>query len=331
MNRLDILTTSYQPGTSLDDEIAALAYAAVSGWPDQRPVTAAIVRSHLLARSVPAPDPVPVSSLLLTCRDSLGSLIGAAALRPSTPEGTSTLWGPLIRPTRQRRGLGRHLLDTITQSLPAIPHDTRTSEIPVLRPAAARLFLSAGWQVEDEFVQYTRRLPFATSSLSAAPPDILVRPSHPGESLHARLGALSRRCAPNTLPAIAEATYARWISDERFTHGCLVLAERDTSLLGAALVYPLAHTHPSEPTEAQLADVLIDPSLGHEDVILLHRSLARAALTAAHTQAGASIVRAMARTNDIPTWVALTGSGFTPRGLLRRYRPSAARSDQRYE
>ena len=42
-----ISVVDYRSTPDLDADLADLTYAAVHGWPDQRPVTAALVRSWL--------------------------------------------------------------------------------------------------------------------------------------------------------------------------------------------------------------------------------------------------------------------------------------------
>jgi hypothetical protein len=195
-----------------------------------------------------------------------------------------------------------------------------TAEIPVIR-VAGQLFTTAGWQIRRELVQYTRNLPFAEPLARPITGETLIRPLQPIEDLRARLADLSHRCAPGARQSLTYATFARWSSDERFAPDCLLLAEHDTTLVGAALVYPLAHSDPSEPTEALLADVLIDPALPVEDAAALRRQLSRRALTSACTGHRAQVVRALADATDMPTRDALISLGCVPRGLFRCYQP----------
>ncbi len=331
----------YQPGTALDGQLAALAYTAMSGWPDQRPVTPALVRSRLTITSTPPAEPttvrltVPgtaVSSLVVTCRDTTGQVIAAAALRPATPMGPGRLWGPGVDPAHRGNGLGRRLLDALTEAAHHSGIDLArlsSAEIPVIRSGGRALFTNAGWVLAGELSLLRRGLPFTSHHPETlALPRVAIRlPAQETEpGLAQQIGNLYQRCHPGVPSSIADATLARWSADERFTPDCLTLAETDGQLLGAALVYPLAHTWPSEPTEALLADLLITPNLdtgtaADGDAEVLRVILSWQALTTAATVHDARTARALPQTTDTATIAALTRLGFADRGTCRTYRP----------
>ncbi|WP_239335314.1 GNAT family N-acetyltransferase [Frankia sp. CiP3] len=131
-NPSSISVADYRPSPALDAELAELAYASVRGWPDQRPITPALVRSRLRA----AGDAPPTS--LAFHRDNAGRLKAAAALRwPSRSHAVGRIWGPIVHPTAQRRGLGRALLDELGARTAGVDGRVTTAEIPGTRTTAA--------------------------------------------------------------------------------------------------------------------------------------------------------------------------------------------------
>ncbi|WP_180931199.1 GNAT family N-acetyltransferase [Streptomyces sp. AJS327] len=292
----------------LDVELAQLGYACVHGWPDQRPITPALVRSRLAAPALAPP------TLVVTIRTHQGELAAAAALRhPASPTATARLWGPLVHPTHQRHGLGHSLLNALTPHLPPPGTRVTTAEIPQERTAATAFLTTRGWTADHGAVLLKAPLPLPAIP---HPPDAIIRPARPGEDL-TRIDALHAAARPGDPNATGAGV--RWAADERFDPPCLTLAEADGRLLAAALVYPLAHTQPhAEPAEALLGDLLLHPQTHHRPAIALHT--ARRALEAAH-QAGAHIVRAIVPEPDTTLRELTHRLGLTPRAILHCYRP----------
>lgn len=270
---------TYEPGADphLDDDLARLAYQTVAGWPDQRPITATLVRSRLRT-----PGAAPLTMLALHQTDD-GQLVGAAALRhPGGGDGSrGRLWGPLVHPGQQQRGIGRALLAALPADVPCT-----TAEIPATRAHGAAFYATAGWKPTHHYQLLKRTLPLPAVTC----PGVDITP-HDGRDLTGELARLYGQNRPHHTAATAQATYERWTRDERFTYRNLWTATRDGALIGAALVYPLPHDAPGEPFEALLADLLIDRS--DTDADALRCGLTTAALNAAQ-DAGAAVARCVA-------------------------------------
>lgn len=301
----------YSPTPALDAELADLGYACIHGYADQRPITPGLVRSRLAAHGHAPP------TLLATVRAAGGELIAAAALRyPAGPGGTGRLWGPLVRPGHQRRGLGRLVLDTLAGDLRAVDGAVMTAEIPRDRPAATAFFTACHWRPAGTAVLLKAALPLAPAGGTAE--DGTVRVIGPGEPAHQQLAALYAAARPHDRAAAAEALQ-RWRADERFRSCCLVLAEHGPALAAAALVYPLAHTRPErEPAEALLGDLLIHPATPNAPHLA-----ARCAHQALNTAAdqGAHVARALVAAHEPMVHQVLVHLGFTARAQIHQYRP----------
>ncbi|NJC74094.1 GNAT family N-acetyltransferase [Planosporangium thailandense] len=295
----------YTPGSDLDTELATLGYATTTGWPDQRPITDTLVRSRL------RPVGRAPATLLATHRDPGGRLLAAAALRwPGYPHTPGRLWGPIVHPTHQRRGLGHAVLTALAQRLADSDATILTAEIPVSRAAARHFYQSAGWQPAGEATLLKRRLPLPAAE--AVPPGTRLRTLNPVEDLTA---PLAQMYAPTTPDRDAAAdTYRRWRADERFTPDGLTLAEDHHGLIAAALTYPLAHSDPREPAEVLLTDLLTTDAGSDR----LRAALVTAALNTVAPTVNATVARAVTAAPD--TVNLLVGLGFHHVDRVRYYR-----------
>ncbi|MFR9675821.1 GNAT family N-acetyltransferase [Streptomyces sp. TR02-1] len=300
----------YTPVPALDTELADLGYDCVRGFADQRPITPSLVRSRL------AEHRTATHTMLATYRSSGDrTLIGAAALRPpAAPGGTGRLWGPLVRPGHRRRGLGRRLLIALTPALRSMDGTVTTTEIPNDRPGTHTFFQTAGWGKDLNGATLWKALLPLTSP--TGPPPTTVRCAQPDEDL-TRIDALYAAARPGDRNAARAGD--RWRSDERFRNSCLTFADDGDRLLAAALVYPLAHTHPEESAEALLGDLLLHPDAHDRSHLALHA--ARWALTAAAHAAGATIARTVVDDRDTTALRLVQHLGFTKRATIRYYQP----------
>lgn len=243
----------YRTDDHLDRQLAAIGYAATYGWPDQRPITKDLVASRL------TPPPAAHDTVLATITLA-DQLTGWGALRPAPPGGTARLWGPIIHPDAQQRGLGHQLLDALTNTT-AFTHchdHLTTAEIPSQRAAAHAFFASAGWQACGRAtLLHARPIP------RPAPPNdtaLTVGTSAPNSpALAGDLARLYQATNPRHSDTVAAATLQRWSTDRRWRPDHLLVAHDPSGhLAGAVLLYPLAHVDDSEPPEVLLADVLLD-------------------------------------------------------------------------
>jgi GNAT superfamily N-acetyltransferase len=270
----------YRSQPELDATLARIGYAAVAGWPDQRPITADLVASRL------APPTDTDDTIIATIADA-GHVIAWAALRPAPPGGSARLWGPVVQPGYQGLGLGQQLLATITTT-DAFQRDRRqltTAEIPCRRRSARQFFTKAGWQPAGTASLLRRTAPHPT-------PLEPVPHTDPGISTHAADNGsreLSREIARlytlnrvDESDAVAAATLRRWQGDRRYRPDHLLVASTSSGdLAGVCLLYPLTHATSDEPPEVLLADLLTDPD--HDPVITTARLLdATIDLTAKH-------------------------------------------------
>ena len=102
-----MLVLDYRPDAALDTDLADLCYAALFGWPDQRPVTPALVRAWLRPAGTTA-------TTLALHRGHEGRLLGAAAVcwpaTPDPPVGCGVRW---CTRTRSGGGVGSALLGAL--------------------------------------------------------------------------------------------------------------------------------------------------------------------------------------------------------------------------
>jgi GNAT superfamily N-acetyltransferase len=296
----------YRPDPDLDGDIADVCYAAVYGWPDQRPVTAALMRSWLSPQSLTA-------NTLALHRDATGALVGAAALRwPAAPDLPTQLWGPIVHPSAQRHGLGRALLGALLKVAESKPGVKVISfGVPEARRAGLRLFERLGWTCSG--VARIVEHPLPARALPLTHP---VRTARAGEYLDPALAELVLSARPNLSYAVARDTYARWAADTRYTREGLLLVDGPDHLLGAALVYTLRHLGDPEPTEASVHDVIVRGDLDEATA----RSV-RSSLIAAVLDAGAQLGAVVARSTmeDPVVSQALVEAGFSVVDDVRIY------------
>ena len=308
---VDISVVDYVPLPDLDADLADLAYAAVHGWPDQRPYTAAFLRSRLRPRGMTA-------TTLVLGREPGGRLVAAAALRwPATLEDTGHLFGPVVHPEARGVGVGTDVLAAMIHVIATRPGvRVTTIAVPESRTIGWSLFERAGWNPVRTSVLLQRELP-ADILLTTVP----VRPPRPGEYLDPAIAALAAAARPDLAYAAARDTLAQWRDDERYTSDGLLLVDGPDGLVGAALVYPLAHPGIGEPPEARLEEVLIAERLDPEMSTQVRAALVAAALHVG-AAAGASVARAEA--DDADLVATLHGAGFEVVDRIRYYSPPAS-------
>jgi GNAT superfamily N-acetyltransferase len=304
---MTVLIEDYRSTPDLDAQLAELGYAAIHGWPDQRPLTPAIVRSLL------RPGGMTATTLALS-RDRNGRLLGAAALRwPATLSASGRLWGPIVHPTAQRMGVGRELLDTLVAVLVSRPgFQFTTTEIPESRAAGWVLFEQLGWRKDTPSTLLSRPLPAGIPVTTAVP----VRAVRPREYVDAALAQLFARARPHLCPSIARDTFARWSADARYTPDGLLLAGEIEHLSGAVLVYPSRHDGTDEPGEALLSDVLIDSRLDPSDAADVRTALVSSALQMADGT-GAAVARVVVDSPELRG--TLQSMGFVEVDRIRHY------------
>ncbi len=306
-----ITVEPYEPHPALDAALADLGYAAVRGWPDQRPIAASLVRSEL-RRFVGAP-----ATVVAVHRDRVGQVVGAAALRrAASSSGTSRFWGPIVHPALEGQRIGRALLAALDEVIAAEHTPVLTVGIPAGRRRARGFFTDAGWQATPRAELFTRSLPVPTG-----PGTGTVRAAGPGEDLHAAVADLLTAAPFGRPDGPLSTAFARWAADERFTPECLALAEADGRLNGAALAYPLQHPVSDEPAEAFLAELHLRPAAPAG----LRDQLVALALNAA-ARHGATVARAVVAAGDVRTRECLERSGFSQLDVLCHYRARPVRT-----
>ncbi len=311
MNRITVV--DYRPDPQLDAELANLGYAAIQGWPDQRPFTPALVRSSLRPAGMTA-------STLALHRDADGTLLATAAVRwPATLEATGRLWGPIVHPAVRGRGLGGALLATVVEVLAARPGvRVITAEIPESRTEGWSLFERAGWRASGTSSLLKRPLP----TNEDIPTTVPVRTVRAGEYLDQALATRFGGARPDLGYATARDTYSRWSADSRYVPDGLLLVEGPQGLQGATLVYPLSHSVTGEPAEALIADLITCRHLDRTTAAAERSALVAAALKAG-AAAGAAVARAVV--DDADVLATLLVAGFEVADRLRYYAPPDSR------
>jgi GNAT superfamily N-acetyltransferase len=305
---LTITVEDYRPSPALDEELAALGYTGIRGWPDQAPVDASLARAML------RPSGMTATTLLLH-RDSAGRLLAGAAVRwPATLDSAGRLWGPVVHPDARRHGLGRSLMSAIGDVLARRPGVLiSTTDIPESRTEGWTLFVDAGWERAGVSTLYQRRIdPFSP----IVPEEVAVRPLAAGEYVAPALADLFAASRPELGPTTARDTFARWSADSRYTADGLLLAEHDGRLIGAAIVYPSRSDQPDELAEALVLEVLVAQDIPADLPESVRRSLIRGALRAAATM-GMSVARSVVDSDALAA--ALTDAGFTAADRILRY------------
>jgi len=318
---MNITVVPYAPSTTLDIELARLAYTCIQSWPDQRPVSASLVAARLQPHSPGTPTMLAVS------RDDNGRLTAAAALRPGAGPGDRTrLWGPLVQPERQRQGLGTALLAALQPHVPAGVALT-SAEVPAQRTAATAFFASADWHLLADAALFKKDLD-TPLPLGPIPRGFTVRPARHLEDLSAPLEKLFAACRPHQGPEAAAGAFARWSGDRRYRINCLMLLEdRTGALRAAALAYPLAHADTDEQPEALLADLLVHPDLADRDAAAVRDALAARALNQARERGGI-IGRAVVPEADTGTRACLRRLEFAATATLLYFAPATAVTHQ---
>jgi ribosomal protein S18 acetylase RimI-like enzyme len=308
---VDISVLDYVPAPDLDADLAHLAYDAVRGWPDQRPYTAGFLRSRLRPRGMTA-------TTLVLGREHGGRLVAAAALRwPATLEDTGHLFGPIVHPDARGAGVGTDVLAAMIDVIANRPGvRVTTIAVPESRTIGWSLFEREGWTPVRTSVLLQRELP-AEILLTTVP----VRAPKPGEYLDPAIAALAAAARPDLSYAAARDTLAQWRDDERYTSDGLLLVDGPDGLIGAALVYPLAHPGIGEPAEARLEEVLVAERLDPEMSTQVRAALVAAAL---HVGAAAGATVARAEVDDTELVATLHGAGFEVVDRIRYYSPPAS-------
>jgi ribosomal protein S18 acetylase RimI-like enzyme len=302
-----VILEDYLSTPDLDAQLAELGYAAVLGWPDQRPLSGPVLHAFLKPTSMTA-------TTLAVSRDDQGRLLGCAALRwPATIDDAGLLWGPIVHPNARGRGLGRELLQHLDGVIAARSGvRVLTAEIPESRAEGWALFEGLGWRAESKSSLMARPLP----ARLAVPTSVRVRPAQQGEYLDTVLAALYAATHPGASNTVARDTFARWNSDSRYKPERLLLAEGADGVRGAALVFPCEHAGAGEPPEARIADVLTAGRLTPAQADEVRTILIAAAMRLAD-ESGASIARMVAETPDLER--ALLKAGFEPVEQFRHY------------
>lgn len=246
---------------ALCQELAALAQRCITGFSDDRPVSASLVRSRL-ANALTGEPPV-----LVLARASDELLGWCAVRRPEPSERRARLWGPVVDPRTRRTGLGSQLLRAVAS---AADWPLVTTDVPGDRPGATEFFTSAGWRVLHT-ITVLHGQPRCEESTS----DNAVGFS----ALEEYVSAAAQRFGGHE-PDFAAATVRRWRDDARFRLENLLLDPATGSLL---LSLP---QHNADSSELLLAELWAAPAA--------RQRLIRAAHTVAGRQ-GLETVRAVTR------------------------------------
>lgn len=304
---MTVILEDYRSTPDLDAQIAELGYAAVVGWPDQRPLSGPVIHAFLKPTSMTA-------TTLAVHRDASDRLLGCAALRwPATLDDAGLLWGPMVHPVARGRGLGRQLLDQLDGVIAARPGvRVLSAEIPESRAEGWALFEGLGWRAESKSSLMARPLPARLTARTSVP----VRPAQQGEYLDAVLTGLYAATRPAASAAAARDTFARWNGDSRYKPERLLLAETADRICGAALILPGEHAGPAEPAEARITDLLTAANLSPTEADQVRSSLITAAMRVAD-DSGAAVARMVAETPEVER--TLRCAGFEPVEQFRHY------------
>ncbi|MFE9974021.1 GNAT family N-acetyltransferase [Streptomyces hirsutus] len=200
----------------LCEELAVLAQRCISGYSDDRPVSASLVRSRLTNALTGAP---PVFAVARDGRELTG---WCAVRRPEPGEVMARLWGPVVEPSARRAGLGRRLLQTVVE---AVEWPLVTTDVPVDRDGATDFFARSGWEVLDT-ITVLHGTPSAGGPGAVTAADIT--------GLEAYVTAAARRFA-GVEASFAASALPRWRDDARFSAETLLL-DPPTGALLLALV-----------------------------------------------------------------------------------------------
>jgi hypothetical protein len=276
----DVTVQPYRTNDHLDRKLASLAYAAVRGWPDQRPITKDLVASRLR-------PPPSTQDTVLALSHRGEQLVGWAAVRSAPPGGTARLWGPVIDPGAQHAGIGHRLLQVLTATHTYLDCCDRitTAEIPSQRTAAHEFFHRADWtQLSTATLLHVR--PIGTPPPSSSG-DLTITALEAHDRVSVDIAHLYQATYPHHGANIAAATLGRWSADRRYTPGNLLVARTsDSQPVAAALLYPLAHSDDTEPPEVLLADILL---AAHRQRRALLEAVVDAALNRAATYTSATL------------------------------------------
>jgi Acetyltransferase (GNAT) family len=302
-----VILEDYLSTPDLDAQLAQLGYAAVLGWPDQRPLSGPVMHAFLKPTSMTA-------TTLAVSRDEHGRLLGCAALRwPATIDDAGLLWGPMVHPKARGQGLGRQLLQQLDAVIAARPGvRVLTAEIPESRAEGWALFEGLGWRAEAKSSLMARPLPAGLP----VPTAVRVRSASQGEYLDTVLAALYVATHPDASTSVARDTFARWSSDSRYKPERLLLAEAADGVRGVALVLPGEHAGAGEPPEARIADLLTAARLSPAEADEVRCTLIAAAMRLAD-ESGAAIARMVAVSPDLQR--ALQRAGFEAVEQFRHY------------
>ncbi|MFK0119306.1 hypothetical protein [Streptomyces sp. NPDC090994] len=193
------------------EELAVLAQRCISGYSDDRPVSASLVHSRL-TNALTGAGPV-----LAVARDGQEVTGWCAVRRPEPGEARARLWGPVVEPSARRASLGLRLLQTVVD---AVQYPLVTTDVPVDRDGAGMFFTRSGWEVLDTI-----------TVLHGTPSDGPGAVTAVGiTGLEAYVAAAGRRFA-GLESSFAASTLPRWRDDARFSAETLLLDPPTGSLL----------------------------------------------------------------------------------------------------
>ncbi|MEU7028889.1 GNAT family N-acetyltransferase [Streptomyces sp. NPDC046275] len=201
-------------GLSADlcEELADLAQQCITGYSDDRPVSASLVLSRL-SNALTGAAPV-----LAVARDGRKVTGWCAVRRPEPGEARARLWGPVVAPTARRAGLGRRLLGRVVD---AVEWPLVTTDVPVDRAGAGDFFTRSGWKALDT-ITVLHGAPAADALDAVTAADVA--------ELETYVATAARRFA-GVEASFAQSTLPRWRDDARFRPETLLLDPPTGSLL----------------------------------------------------------------------------------------------------